>query len=417
VALGAGQQASLEERPTQNLAAYDAYLKGEASQGLIVNNPPTLREAITFYGQAVALDSGFALAWAKLSMAHSAYYFNVTPTPTNDEAARQASAKATALAPNLPEARLAVGRYYYSVKADHAKALAAYMEGLKLAPDDAELLNSAALAAQSLGRWDEAEKRLERAITVDPRSATAARRLAGTLLRLRRYPEALAQIRRGRALAPGDLDLIEGDAMVHLAQGDLAGARAVVRDAAASTEPTALAAQFGNYWDLFWVLDDQQQQLLLRLPPSTYDGDRGTWGFILAETYYVRGDVARSRIYADSAREGLEAVLRDTPNDGQRHAFLGLALAYTGRKAEAIREGERAVALLPATRDDYTGPYLQHLLARTYILVGEPEKAMDQLEPLLRMPYFLSPGWLRIDPAFDPLRKNPRFEKLVAGRS
>jgi serine/threonine-protein kinase len=415
VALGARQQASLEERPTQNLAAYDAYLKGEASQGLIVNNPPALRAAITYYGQAVALDSGFALAWAKLSMAHSAYYFNVTPTPTNDEAARQAADKAIELAPTLPEARLAIGRYYFSVKSDNAKALAADMEGLKLAPDDAELLNSAAIAAQGLGRWEEAEKQLEHAVTVDPRSGTAARRLGATLLRLRRYPAALAEFRRGRTLAPSDLDLIQGEAMVHLAQGDLAGARAVLRDAAATTEPTTLAAQFGNYWDLFWVLDDAQQQLLLRLPPSTYDGDRGAWGIILAQTYYVRGDLARSRIYADSAREGLEAVLRDTPNDAQRHAILGLAFAYMGRKADAIREGERAVALVPASRDGYIGPYFQHLLARTYILVGEPDKAMNLLEPLLRMPYFLSPAWLRIDPAFDPLRKNPRFQKLVAG--
>ncbi|HKT59990.1 MAG TPA: protein kinase, partial [Gemmatimonadales bacterium] len=358
VALGAGQQATLEERPTQNLAAYDAYLKGEASRGLVIKDPPSLRDAITYYGQAVALDSGFALAWAKLSLAQGAYYYNVTPTPTSAEAARLASARALALAPNLPEARLAVGDYHFNVEADDAKSLAADLEGLKLAPDNADLLNAAALSAQGLGRWDEAEKYLEHAVAVDPRSASAARRLAVTLLRLRRYPEALAQARRGRALAPSDLDLIEAEAMVHLAQGDLAGARAVMHDAAATTEPTALVAAFGNYWDLFWVLNDEQQQLLLRLPPSTYDGDRGTWGIIQAQTYYVRGDQARSRIYADSALQGIEAVLRDTPNDPQRRAFLGLALAYLGRKADAIREGERAVALAPATRDGYIGPYL-----------------------------------------------------------
>jgi hypothetical protein len=109
--------------------------------------------------------------------------------------------------------------------------------------------------------------------------------------------------------------------------------------------------------------------------------------------------------------------LQATPDDGQRRAFLGLALAYLGRKAEAMKEGERAVALVPVSRDGYMGPYLQHLLARTYVLVGEPEKALDQFEPLLRMPYFLSPGWLKIDPAFEPLRGNARFRRLVEGTS
>jgi tetratricopeptide (TPR) repeat protein len=162
-------------------------------------------------------------------------------------------------------------------------------------------------------------------------------------------------------------------------------------------------------------LDDAQQQLLLRLPPSVYDGDRGAWGIVRAQTYYVRGDRHQARVYADSARLGIEETLKATPDDPQRRAFLGLALAYLGREAEAIKEGERAVALAPASRDGYIGPYLQHLLARIYVLTGEQDKAIDQLEQLLRMPYYLSPGWLKIDPAFDLLRKHPRFQALVEG--
>jgi tetratricopeptide (TPR) repeat protein len=107
--------------------------------------------------------------------------------------------------------------------------------------------------------------------------------------------------------------------------------------------------------------------------------------------------------------------LKATPDDGQRLVFLGLALAYLGRRAEAVKEGERAVALWPIARDGYFGPYLQHQLARIYTVVGEPDKAIDQLEALLKTPYFLSPGWLRIDPNFESLRGNPRFQKLVAG--
>ena len=95
--------------------------------------------------------------------------------------------------------------------------------------------------------------------------------------------------------------------------------------------------------------------------------------------------------------------------------FLGLILACLGRKTDAMREGERGVALVPIAQDAYAGSYYLHQLVRIYILVGEPEKALDRLEPLLKIPYFLSPGWLRVDPNFDPLRKNPRFQKLIAG--
>jgi tetratricopeptide (TPR) repeat protein len=121
-----------------------------------------------------------------------------------------------------------------------------------------------------------------------------------------------------------------------------------------------------------------------------------------------------ARVYADSARQGLEETLKATPDDGQRLVFLGLALAYLGRSAEAVKHGERAKALWPTSRDGYIGPYIEHQLARIYTVVGQPDKAIDQLEALLRTPYFLSPGWLRIDPNFEPLRTNPRFQALLA---
>ena len=413
VALGRDQKQTLTERPTENLAAYDAFLKGEASGGLTVSDPPTLRNAITYYEQAVALDSNFAEAWSRLSRAHSAYYYVVTPSPANAQAAKRAADRAMALAPKRPESLQAVGDYHNSVRGEYAEALVAYEEGLAASPENADLLTNAALSEQSLGRWDAAVKHLERARTLAPRSATTARRLTHTLLRLRRYPEALAAADRGLGVSPGNLDLIQNKAMVYLAQGDLNGARAAIRTAPAEVEPTALVSFFGNYWDLYWALDDAQQQLLLRLPLSAYDDDRGVWGIVRAQTHYLRGDPAKARVYADSARVGYGETLRATPEDPGRQAALGLALAYLGRKAEAMKAGERAVALLPLSGDGYTGPYFQHLLVRIYLLVGEPDKALDRLEPLLKIPYYLSPAWLRIDPTFDPLRKHPRFRKLV----
>jgi TolB-like protein len=417
VALGDSARRDLATQPTQNLAAYDAFLKGEAaSQGMAAADPASLRRAIGFYQQAVALDSAFVPAWAELARAHASLYFNSAPTPAEAEEGHHAAERAQALGPDRPEGSLALGEYYRSVALDNRRALAASEAGLKRAPNNVDLLGNAAMAEQALGRWDAALQHLAKAGALDPRSANTARRTGATLLWLRRYPEAQATLDRGLALTPTNLPIIELKAMVALAQGNLTGARALMRTALTTVEPTALVAFFGYYWDLYWVLDDAQQQQLLALPPSAFDNDRATWAIIRAATYQLRGHPTQARIYADTARLSYEEQLRAAPEDGQRHVFRGLALAYLGRKAEAIQEGERGVALWPISRDAYQGAYIQHQLVRICLLVGEPEKALDQLEPLLKIPYYLSPGWLRIDPTFAPLRGNPRFERLVAGK-
>jgi len=256
---------------------------------------------------------------------------------------------------------------------------------------------------------------LRRAERLDPRSVVAHRRLGWALLYLRRYQEAREVLDRGLALVPTNLSLIQQKAMMFLGKGDLAGAQAVLKAAPRDVEPTALVVFLAQYWDLVWLLDEGQQELLLRLTPSAFDDDRGTWAICLAQAHALRGDAANVRTFAEEARKAIEELLRATPNDPQRHIALGLALAYLGRKDEAIREGQRGAALLPVAKDAYLGSYIQHQLVRISMLVGEPEKALDQLEPLLKIPYYVSPGWLKIDPNFDPLRKNPRFQKLTRG--
>jgi serine/threonine protein kinase/Flp pilus assembly protein TadD len=411
LALGAGEKQALAQKPTQNLAAYDAYLKGEElSQSL--GDPANLRQAIGYYEQAVALDSGFVAAWAKLSRAHAIAFYNGATNLGDAAAALAAAQRAVAVNPDAPETHLALGDYHNFVTIDFRKAMKEYSAGLRSAPTDPGLLASAAIAMQSLGNMDSALALFHRSASIDPRSGTSLRRIARALLWLRRYPEARQATLRGLALAPGQASLVQNLAMVSLGQGDLSGARAVIR-AAKDVEPATLIAYFANYWDLYWVLDEEQQAVLLRMTPGPFDGNRSAWGMSLTQTYALRGDRTRARAYADTARFEFEQALKTTPDDAQGHALLGVALAYLGRKAEAIREGERGVALVPISRDAYGGPYIQLQLVRIYTLVGEQEKALDQLEPLLRIPFYLSPGWLKIDPTFDPLRKNPRFQKLV----
>jgi TolB-like protein/tetratricopeptide (TPR) repeat protein len=417
LALGASERGQLAQRPTENLAAYDAFLRGEeAGRGLTTIDQNALQRARDYYERAVALDSAFALAWAQLSRTYSQVYWNAA-TPQDEAGARRAAQHALALAPGRPDGYLALGDYYALVRKDHPRALEEYARGRRLAPREARLLSAAGFSALfGLARGDEALGYLRQAVALDPRSADVAWRVSWALLNLRRYPEALAATDRALSLAPTSLDLIETKAMIYLGQGDLAGARAVLRAVPAEVDPAALVAYVANYSGLGWVLDEAQQRLLFRLSPAQFNNDRGVWGGTLAETYVLRGDTARARAYADSARPTLEARVRAVPQDPVQRAGLGVTLAFLGRYTEAVREGERAVTLTPIARDAGMGGYAQHQLVKIYLLAGEPNKALDRLEPLLKIPYLLSPGWLRIDPYFARLRGNQRFERLIAAQ-
>jgi serine/threonine protein kinase/tetratricopeptide (TPR) repeat protein len=418
VALGTTERQTLAARPTASLPAYDAFLKGEEISARISTiDPVAMRRAAAYYEQAVALDSTFATAWAQLSRARSVIAGIGGTTVDQGTIARAAAERALALAPASAAGYLAMGDYYSAVLGDFRRAGEQYSAGRRLAPNDAELLASASLAEQSAGRWVDALEHLQQASRIDPRSVLTVRRLARAYLFLRRYPEAREAGERALQIAPTSLDVIETHAMVFLAQGDLEGARAVLAAAATRVESTTLVAFTATFWDLYWVLGDEQQALLRRLTPGPFDDNRAGWGLALAEAYGLHGDAAHVRAYADSSRIAFEEQLRAAPDNGQNRILLGVALAYMGRKNDAVREGERGLALAPLSKDAYGGAYNQLQLARIYIMVGEPEKALDQLEPLLKVPYYLSPGWLKIDPTFDPLRKNSRFQKLVAGVS
>jgi eukaryotic-like serine/threonine-protein kinase len=412
VVLSPPAQTQIAARPTQNLAAYDAYLRSTALVGF---DPATVRRALAAAEQAVALDSGFAAAWARVSTRHTLLYFNSIPTRADADAARRAAERAVALAPTASEGYIARGEYNLYIASDPAAARVAFETAIRLAPSSSEANLALSNAEASLGQWPAALGHFRQAAALDPRSAEAAEQLSRTLLSLRRYPEARAEAERGLTLAPADLALTEDRTLSRLGEGDLAGARAGLRDIPPTLDRATLAAYVANFSDLYWALDSADRALVLTLPLTAFDDDRGEWGLVRAELYWLAGDTVHARIYADSARVAFEAQLRAAPDDNLRHLYRGLALAYLGQRGAAGREGERGLALAQATGDEYFNiPYARHVLARIYVVTGDHAHALDQLDTLLAKPYFISPAWLRIDPTWAPLKGDPRFQRLLA---
>jgi TolB-like protein len=422
VTLSGGQQSALAEQPTRNLAAYDAFLRGEIEYGQVGRGGNTLRTAQSLYQRAVTLDPAFALAWARLSRADSNLYLKSTlrgiqlGTQADAMAARDAAEKAVSLGPERPEGYEAHALYYFWVEGDLSRALGEIERAARLAPRDVAVLRRSAFIEESLGRWENARHHLEQAREIDPRSSLVADGLMENLLTLRRYPEAQAEADRALALDPKDNYALGERVDVSLAQGDLAGGRAALRAASKEIDPVVVVAS-GNAPP--WVLDEGQQQLLLSLGSDRFSS-RVDWAMSRAQVYALRGDVGKTRDNAELARAEYETQLRAEPQGASLalvHVEHAVALAYLGRKAEAIAEGEQAAALLPVTKDASFGAVIQQRLSEIYVLVDENEKAVDQLEALLKIPSDLSPGWLRIDPTYAPLRGNPRFEKLLKGNN
>ncbi len=398
------------DQPTANLDAYDAYLQAEALRG--ENGPGMLRHREDLYSRAVTADSNFGLAWASLAFVHAAIYYNLAPTVDEATGAAYALSRAQALIPERPETKIVLSYYEATVRRDPAAAGAAAETGLTTAPDNVDLLTAAANAERSAGAWELALQHAERAALLDPRSLAAAASFATSLHYLRRYPAAHDAYEHALAIAPRSIGMAEFQTMVSIAQGDTAAARTVIRRSLSVADTAALIAFFGEENGLYWILNDGLQRRLLSLGPDAFD-DHGSWGLVRAELYWLRGDSARARVYADTGRRVLAEQVRNGANDELQYIFLGLAYAYLGNKSQAVRYGEQGAAMKTLANDHVAGLYDQQVLAQMYTVIGEPDKAIDHLDTLLRVPSFLSPAFLRVDPVWARLRGNPRFEALT----
>ncbi|HEX7980498.1 MAG TPA: protein kinase, partial [Gemmatimonadaceae bacterium] len=411
VALAGVTRARLAEVPTHDPAAYDAYLRGKS---IAKTDPVDLRRKLGYFQQAVALDSTFLIAWAERARVAAILYSNGVPDPALAREAKAAAERAVALAPLNGIGYGVSATYKNLVEQDPAAALALAEKARMLSPGDPELLRPLAIAERQQGHIDLALHYMREAVQRDPRNSITVHLYGDMLLWARQLDASRDAADQALAITPDVSEMIENRAMVGLARGDLAEARRVLAVVPSSVDRGALSAAMAMYYDLPWVLDEADQRRLLALGPGAFDGDRMSWGWGLAQMYALRGDAAKARAFADSALVAVNEQLRDAPNDAQRQMVRALLLATVGRSHDAVAAAERGMTLARTKWTATNGPYLQHQLARVYMMVGQKDKALDQLEPLLTMPYYLSPAWLKIDPTFAPLRGDARFERLAS---
>jgi TolB-like protein/Flp pilus assembly protein TadD len=414
VALGAGQRERMARRPTRNLDAYQHYLRGRELAGS-ENTTEPLRAAAAEFRAAVELDTAFADAWAALGSTHAALFRFGGVQASDTRLAGEAVEHARALAPESPETRLAAASYAGLVTGDIQAALREVRAGLEVAPGRADLLAFAGSIEQELGQAAEGLADLEHAARLDPRAPSVLASLAVAYLNLHRLPEAEGAITRARALKPTSLSLAYQQARIVAGKGDLEGVRGVL----SAMEPSQGARRVDAYVaireDLISVLDSTRLRRMLTLTPADLDNGRADWALALAEGNWLLGNRRAARAYGDTAVTEYTTQTRAlganlSPRDRAMQVGLqALALAYAGRAAEAAAEARRAA------EDPAGDAYVHHLAARAYLLAGQPEPALHQLEIIAsgRLPGYYSRAALRMDPAFAALDSQPRFQQLL----
>ena len=417
LALAGSGRESLEAVPTRNLDAYDAYLRGkEASDRGF--DPGDLAEALRMYERAVTLDSSFAAAFAELSITHSfMYWLYFDRSAARLARAKEAVDRARELAPDLAETHLALANYYYRSALDYDRALSELVALERIRPGDPDLARWRGYIRRRQGRWDESLIELQRAAQLNPRAAATFGDLGDSYLYLRRYREALAAYDRALALNPGSADIALHKTLAYLSQtGDLAGAQRIMPDFRQRISPVGGPTGVIGIADLVPLLSREQQDLLLQLSPEAFVGDSGGWALARAMVYRTRAQEAPARMAFEAARAVLARRLALRPDDDLLLAEHGFALAGLGEADAAVRQGMRATEMRSTAQDAVDGPLVATNLARIYAMLGRSDAAIDQLQGILSRPGPLSPAWLQADPTFAPLKGNPRFERLAAGK-
>jgi TolB-like protein/Flp pilus assembly protein TadD len=412
-------------KPTDNAEAYDAYLRGLAYTLKTQNTPANYLGAQKYFREAVRLDSKFALAWALLSYVDARGYHttNLQPTAALREEARQAFKTALALDLNLGEAWIAKGYYHYGCVNDFETAVRCYEQARKFLPNSSLILQSLAFVARDQGQWERSEAYFNEAERLDPRNVSLLTRHAQFYIALRRFPEALHKLDQILEIVPNDIDALVEKAAIAQAEGDLPrAATLLVQVQPAAGDPTAwetLAYQA--------ILERRPGEIISRLKELLAKPDpdvgylSGELRFWLGWAQEVAGDHAAAQETWREARAELEAFLKEQPENWSLLDDLALIAMGLGDKAAAFTLIERAIALHPIEKDAANSPQSIDILARIAARLGEPDRAIAALEKILSIPgngglatgMPLTPALLRLDPMFDSLRNDPRFQKLA----
>jgi TolB-like protein/Tfp pilus assembly protein PilF len=411
-------------KPTDNPEAYDAYLRGLAYNVKTTYTPANALGAQKYLREAVRLDPKFALGWALLSIADARGYITqaLEPTVALREETRQAAETALALQPNLGEALLAAGNYHYACLKDYETAVRYFEQARQSLPNSSQIPALLASVARRRGQWDRSESYFNQTEQLDPRNVNLLGQHAQLYIERRHFLEALRKFDQVLEILPGDVDTLAAKAAIAQAQGDLSRASTLLTSIhPPADDPQALETQIYQA-----ILERHPGQIIPRLkdllakPDPALGSIVGELRFYLGWAQEVAGDHTTAEESWRQARSELEPFLKEQPENFALIGDLALIGMGLGDKAAAFNLIERAKAVIPIEKDAVQGPIPIEILARISARMGEPDRAIAALERLLSIPYDgalaqnvpLTPALLRLDPMFDPLRNDPRFQKL-----